>query len=165
MPPNAPDHTPDAHEFSAELTRPDLKGAWTFAPVPPAVSDAFGAKGRVPVTAAVNGVAFRTSLLPQGGGTHIIVVNKNIREQAGVDAGDRALVRVERDDQPRTVAAPPELRIALDAAPDARASYDALSYSRKKEYADYVAEAKRPQTRQRRAAKVAETLAAGKRLK
>ncbi|TXN26926.1 DUF1905 domain-containing protein, partial [Lacisediminihabitans profunda] len=70
------------HRFTAQLTRPDMKGAWTFVPVPAAVSEEFGAKGRVPVTAAVNGVAFRTSMLAQGGGSHIIAVNKNIREQA-----------------------------------------------------------------------------------
>jgi hypothetical protein len=45
-----------------------------------------------------------------------------------------------------------ELAAALDAAPVARARFDALSTSHRHEYIRWVAEAKRPETRERRAA-------------
>ncbi|WP_240659010.1 YdeI/OmpD-associated family protein [Microbacterium sp. CPCC 204701] len=54
---------------------------------------------------------------------------------------------------------PDDLAAALTDA-GARAAFDALSYSRRKEIARAVAEAKRPETRERRIATALEALAA-----
>ena len=153
------------HKFQATLERPDMKGTWTYITVPFSVEDAFGSKARLPVRAGVNNVEFRSSLLPQGSGVHILVVNKHIREQAGMDAGDSACVEIGLDTEQRVVELPDELRDALDADGKAQCAFDALSYSHKKEYADYISEAKRPQTRERRAARSVQMLTEGKRLK
>lgn len=53
---------------------------------------------------------------------------------------------------------PAELTAALDATPVAREIFVHLSPSHQREHADYVAEAKKPETRQRRAAKTVERL-------
>ncbi len=50
----------------------------------------FGVKGRVAVKGTINGIPYRSSLLPQGGGEHILVVNKELRDKAGVTVGDTA---------------------------------------------------------------------------
>lgn len=55
------------------------------------------------------------------------------------------------------IAVPPELRRALSRAPSAKAAFDALPPSHRREHCAYVAEAKRSETRARR---VAKTLAA-----
>jgi uncharacterized protein YdeI (YjbR/CyaY-like superfamily) len=47
---------------------------------------------------------------------------------------------------------PEELAVALDAHSEARARFDALSTSHRHQYIRWVAEAKRPETRERRAA-------------
>jgi uncharacterized protein YdeI (YjbR/CyaY-like superfamily) len=47
---------------------------------------------------------------------------------------------------------PSELRTALAAAPDARAAFDGLAPSHRREYVRWVAEARRADTRERRAA-------------
>jgi uncharacterized protein YdeI (YjbR/CyaY-like superfamily) len=52
--------------------------------------------------------------------------------------------------------APDALASALDGAPGARTAFDPLSYIRRKELARGVAEAKRPETREKR---IAETVA------
>lgn len=141
-----------AYRFQATLERPDLRGAWTFIRAPFSVEKEFGVKGRVAVKGSINGVPYRSSLLPQGGGEHILVVNKELRDQAGVTAGDAAAFTLERDDAPRSVDLPAELSQALESNAAAQAIFARLSFSHQKEYADHIAEAKRPETRQRRAA-------------
>ncbi len=61
-----------------------------------------------------------------------------------------------------SLARPAELESSLAGAPDARAMYDGLSFSHQKAYADWVAEAKRPETRARRAAASVDRLLAGR---
>jgi uncharacterized protein YdeI (YjbR/CyaY-like superfamily) len=46
----------------------------------------------------------------------------------------------------------------LDADPAAREAFDALSYPHRRGHARYVAEAKQPETRERRARKTVESL-------
>jgi hypothetical protein len=67
------------HKFTSTLERPDAGGAWTFICVPLNIEDVFGTRARVAVKGDINGTAFRSSLLPQRDGVHILVVNKSIR--------------------------------------------------------------------------------------
>jgi uncharacterized protein YdeI (YjbR/CyaY-like superfamily) len=53
---------------------------------------------------------------------------------------------------------PDELVVALAAAPDARAAFAALPPSHQREWADFVDDAVRPETRQRRAARCIDEL-------
>ena len=141
-----------AYTFEAMLERPEMRGAWTYVTAPFSVAEEFGVKGRLPVTGTVNGVPFRSSLLPQKGGVHILVVNKDLREGAGVGPGDTARFVLEPDSEPREVELPEELAAALRASQPAADIFARLSYSHQKEYADHITEAKRPETRVRRAA-------------
>lgn len=148
----------NTHSFEATLERPDLRGAWTFLRIPFNVAEEFGARGQVPVKGTIAGIPYENSLLPQGAGVHILVVKKEIRDQAGVAAGDTVAVTLERLEGPRDLALPAELAAALDDSPDARRVYDKLGYSHRKAYCEHVGEAKRPETRQRRAIKCVELL-------
>ena len=58
--------------------------------------------------------------------------------------------------------APTELTAALRKSPAAAANFRGLPPSHKKQYADWIAQAKQPATRARRAAQAAERLAVGK---
>lgn len=57
---------------------------------------------------------------------------------------------------------PPELEAALSANPAARATFDAFPPGCRREYVDWVAEAKRPETRDKRIAQAVEWMAQGK---
>ena len=153
------------HKFDAVLERPDMRGARTFIRVPFSVEETFGTRARVAVRGSVNGVEFRKSLMPHGAGTHTLVVNKELRDKAGVDVGDTATFEIALDTEPRVVEVPDELQCALDANEDARNAFDKLPYSHQKEYAAFVSEAKRPATRERRADRSAQMLTEGRRLK
>ena len=56
---------------------------------------------------------------------------------------------------------PPALDEALDQYPDARLGFDALSHSKKREYTEYISEAKRAETKQNRLAKILPMLEQG----
>jgi hypothetical protein len=128
--------------------------------LPVDIHAAFG-RHRPPVRATIRGHTFRTT--PARYGTdYYLVVNRAVREATGLTHGDRVRIRLELDDQPRVVEPPVELLASLAGAGDAREIYDKLSYSHQKAYADWVAEAKRPETRVRRAEASVERLLAGR---
>ena len=64
--------------------------------------------------------------------------------------GDQVEVELAVDAEPRVVVEPADLARALDADPAARAAYDRLAYSRKREQVRAVERAKKPATRRRR---------------
>ena len=115
-----------------------------------------GAK-RFPVVATVNGHTWRTSVVRMGG-EYLVGLNREVREAAGVQAGDTIELELELDTKPREVEVPPALGAALAADNEARAAYEKLSYTHRKEYARWVADAKRDETRERRIAKTIEEL-------
>jgi hypothetical protein len=119
-------------------------------------------KARPPVRGTVNGTDFRTTVAVYGG-VYLIGFNKELRERAGIAIGDEVKVRLELDDEPRTVEVPPALEEALEQDAEAKAAYEGLSYTHRREYAQWIAEAKRDQTRERRVAKAVEMLREGAR--
>jgi hypothetical protein len=119
-----------------------------------------GAK-RFPVRATVNGYTWRTTVTRMGG-EFLLGLNKAVRDAAGAQAGDSAEVSIELDGAPREVDMPGALANALAKDPTAKAAFDALSFTNRKEYARAVAEAKRPETRDRRVAQTLEKLRRGK---
>jgi hypothetical protein len=129
--------------------------------VPPVdVPEFFGTRGRVPVRGTINGFAFRSSLMPMGG-CHMMPVNKALRAGAGVEPGDIAEVVMERDQEKRTVKAPPLLKQALAKNNPAKANWEKLAFTHAKEMVVWINDAKQEETRQRRLAKVLEVLEKG----
>ncbi len=129
--------------------------------IPFDVEKVFGTRARVPVCGTINGFSFRSSIFPMGGG-HYMAVNKETREGAKAKGGDTVSVRMERDEEPRTITPPPDLARALKANKAAQAMWDKLSYTHRKEHAKAIEEAKRPETRARRIERAVAQLAAGK---
>jgi hypothetical protein len=148
-------------KFKAELVSRGPGGAWTYLQIPFSVPEIFGRKGQVPVRATINGFTFRNSLMPRAG-VHILGVGKDILASAAANPGDTVQVELALDDVPRTVTVPADIEAALAKAPAQQQSFNALSYSHKKEYVDWIESAKKPETRLNRIEKMAEMLAARK---
>jgi hypothetical protein len=111
----------------------------------------------VPVRCTIDGQPFRGSIFPYGGVYYLGVVRK-VRDAIGKTFGDTVRVVLELDDEPRTVAVPEDLARALAGNATAGTAFDKLSYSHKREYVDWIAAAKKDETRQRRIAKAIEKL-------
>ena len=125
------------------------------------VEKTFGKRGRIPVRGTLNGAPFRGSLFPMGG-RHVLVVNRKLREAAGVRGGETVPVTVERDTEPRVINPPADLARALKGNKEAQATWDKLSYTHRREHVRQIEEAKKAETRQRRIEKSVSLLAAGK---
>lgn len=85
-------------------------------------------------------------------------VNKQLCRDAGVKPGDTIEVVMQRDDEQRVVNVPKELKALLRSEKRAKANWEKLSYTHKKEIAKWLADAKRDETRDRRVAKVTDVL-------
>ncbi|PZS12960.1 MAG: 2-isopropylmalate synthase [Solirubrobacterales bacterium] len=119
-----------------------------------------GAK-RFPVAATINGYSWRTTVTRMRG-EFLLGLNRAVRDGAGVDAGDTVEVEIELDAAPRDVDVPEVLATALAGDPAAMAAFEALAYTHRKEYARWVDEAKRDDTRQRRVTQALQMLREGK---
>jgi hypothetical protein len=148
--------------FTVKLIGRGPKGAWTHMDVPFNVEEAFGARARVAVRGTVNGFPFRSSLMPRGKGVFYMAFNKAMQQGAKAGVGDTVSVIMEPDTAPRTVAVPTDLKRALAKAPAQNQIFASLSYSHKKEYVDWIEQAKRPETRASRIEKCLAALSAGK---
>ncbi len=117
--------------------------------VPPEVVEALGGGKRPRVTITVNGHSWNSRVAIMRGRYLIGLSNAN-RQAAGVAVGDEVEVDLEFDDEVPVVAEPADFARALDADPAARAAYDRLSYSHKREHVLAIESAKKPETRARR---------------
>jgi hypothetical protein len=124
---------------------------WTFIEVPAALATALG---HGPVRGTLAGTPFRGTA-SRSGGVLRVPVTRELLEQAGVARGDPVVVALERDPDPRPIKVPSELRAVLRADPALAEAFEALPPSHRRAWSQYVAEAMRPETRQRRAAKAA----------
>lgn len=116
----------------------------------------FGKKGRVPVIFTVGEHSFRTSIAVYAG-VPMMVFNASMRAATGYKAGDIIHAVLERDFSLRTVEIPEDVRIPLTDAGvwDIFADY---SYTHKKEVMKWLNDAKKPETRARRIAKLSDKL-------
>ena len=133
----------------------------TGIPIPEGVVAAIGSGKRPAVQVTLGGHSYRTTVASMGG-RYFVPLSKENREAAGVAAGDEVAVDIERDAEPRKVTIPPDLADALAGDDAARGLLDRLSYTHRKEYARWIDEAKRDETRQRRLAQALEMLRQGK---
>ena len=123
------------------------------------VPSVFG-RARPPVRGTINGSPLRSTITKYGGDDYLLVINRKVREAAGVAAGDTVELELELDTKPRTVTVPKDLAAALDEK--TRAAFNSMSYTHRREYVEWIAEAKREETRRSRIAKAVELIGEGK---
>ena len=119
-----------------------------------------GAK-RFPVVATVNGYTWRTSVARMRG-EFLVGLNKEVRTGAGVQAGDTVSLELKLDSEPRTVEVPPALAEALDTDPEAKATFEGLAFTHRKEFARWIEEAQREETRARRITQALDMIRTGR---
>jgi uncharacterized protein YdeI (YjbR/CyaY-like superfamily) len=95
-------------------------------------------------------------------GASLFGLGKAAREAASVQIGQTVTFTLELDRAPREVEVPPALEAGLQRDAEARRAFDALAYTHRREFARWVAEAKREETRERRVAQALEMIRAGR---
>ena len=132
--------------------------------VPEDVVEALGSGKRPQVTVTIEGYTYRTTVARMGG-RFLVGLNAENRAAAGVAAGDQVDVDIQLDTGPREVEVPADLAGALAHDDVARANFDGLSYTHRKEWVRWIEEAKKTETRATRLARTVESLRAGKRVR
>jgi hypothetical protein len=150
--------------FTSKLLRPDVVGAWTFAPVPKNAAANAGFRARLRVKGTIDGVPFRSSLIPRGGGELFVVVNAEVRDRLGKSDGATVRLELELDTSPVVVDVPPSLQRALGRDSSARANFAKFTASQRAAYSRWVADAKQDATRDRRVAAALDKIRRGEKL-
>ncbi len=125
--------------------------------VPPEVVEALDGGARPPVTITINGHSWKSRVAIMRG-RHLLGLSNANRQAAGLAIGEEAEVELELDTDPRDVVEPADFAEALDNDPVARAAYDRLTTSRKREHVRAIESGKKPETRLRRIEKAITTL-------
>jgi hypothetical protein len=141
--------------FTTTLLKDDKVNA-TGISVPAEAITALGGKKKPPVIVTVNGFTYHSTVAAYGD-VYLIPLSQERRAVAGVEVGDLVEVTLELDTEPRTVEVPDDLAEALEKT-GARANFDALAYSKRKEFVRQVESAKAQETRERRIAKIVAAL-------
>ena len=117
--------------------------------VPQQVVEALGGGKRPRVIITINGHSWPSRVAIMRGRYLLGLSNAN-RRAAGVVTGEEVEVEVEFDAEPPVVVEPADFACALDADPAARAAYDRLAYSHRREHVRAIESAVKPETRARR---------------
>lgn len=129
--------------------------------VPGEVVESLGRGKRPPVKVTINDFTYRSTIAAYGD-VFMLPVSAEVRQGAGVAAGELVVVDVELDEEPRVVVVPPDFAEALEADAVAKRFFESLSYSNQRRYVMAIDEAKTAETRQRRISKTVEMLREGK---
>jgi hypothetical protein len=148
-------------EFEAIVEADGEGGAWPIIRIPFDAAEVFGSKARLAIAGTLNGIPYRSSIFPSGGGKHVLMLNKEMRKAAGIGVGDTVKVTMDADSAPREVETPADLQAALEAAGQL-AAFEKMSYSNRKFCIDAIVGAKKPETRASRIDKAVETVKQGK---
>ena len=132
--------------------------------VPNEVVAALGSSKRPAVYVTIAGYTYRSSVASMHG-VFMLPVSADVRENAGVAAGDELDITLELDTEPRVVNVPADFAEALDRDAQARRFFDGLSYGNRLRYVLAIEGAKSDETRQRRIARSVEALREGRTLR
>ncbi|HET9865374.1 MAG TPA: YdeI/OmpD-associated family protein [Steroidobacteraceae bacterium] len=132
-------------------------GTLCVIPVPFDPRAVFG-KVRAPVRVTLNGYTYRSTIFAMGGVVGI-PLRKSHRDAAGVEGNETLTVKIALDTAERSVEIPAELARAFRGNRAAAARWDTLSYTHRREYAEAISGAKKPETRARRVASTLRALA------
>lgn len=146
-----------AETFKTTLMK-DAEVNATGIQVPPAVVAALGKSKKPAVKVTINGSFTYRSTVAAYGDVFMLPLSQERRKAAGVNPGDAITVTLELDLEPRTVEVPADLAEALVQKTGARAAFDALNYTTRKEHVRQVEDAKTAETRTRRIAKIVDQL-------
>ena len=149
--------TDGASVFRMQTKLQTPEKGWSGLAIP---SDFLGVRGRVWLRGTLEGHPFWVAAQPMGDGNHWVTVNREMRAEMGLVGDEEVEAVFVQADGPPELTVPDDLRRALESHEEARALFERMSHNHRKEYIRWVAEAKRPETRARRASQAIERIIA-----
>lgn len=136
------------HEFDTALSILEGKMPWTVFYVPFSVLEEYDTNGRLNVKAIVDGHEFTATLLPNRNG-HYLVFNREMQSACGKGLGDTVHVILEKDNEPRIVDIPHDVKSSLAASGVLRSLENLPQYIQREEIRR-IEDAKKSATREKR---------------
>ena len=155
---------PGTISFTATIEQGGDAGEAAWIVFPYELKETYGIGNLVPVVATFDGIEYRGSIAKMGP-EPMLLIRKDVRAKLGKAGGDMVEVKVTLDTSKREVDVPDDLGRALEERPRAKASFEKLSYSNRREYVQWIESAKRAETRTSRVAKSVVMLSEGRPLK
>lgn len=152
----------DKIEFTALIQQNGEMDA-AFVEFPFSTEELFDKKGQVKIKATFdNKVEYQGSLAKMKSDCHILGLTQDIRKQLGKTFGDKVLVSLIEDKEERTVEIADDIAFVFNENPEAKALFDKMSYTHRKEYIRWIEEAKKSETRENRKVKMIRMILDGK---
>jgi hypothetical protein len=134
-----------------------------FVEFPFSTEELFHKKGLVKIKAVFDDkVEYRGSLAKMNSDCHILGLTQQIRKQLGKTFRDEVSVSLTEDKEERVVAIADDITNVFNENPEAKALFDKMSYTHRKEYIRWIEEAKKPETRENRKIKMIQMILDGK---
>ncbi|NWJ50475.1 MAG: DUF1905 domain-containing protein [Bacteroidetes bacterium] len=115
-----------------------------------------GGKKRIPVNVDIDGVSYKSTIVTMGNDLFFFPVRKEIRQQISKDIHDEVVVTLSVDLEQRVVDIPDEIMESFLLLPPTLEYFRTLSYTYQKEMVNYVLQAKRIETKNKRILKIIE---------
>ena len=144
--------------FAAPVLRFEDGMRMHYVPLPDDVADRLDAEGARRVVGTLNDQPISRGVQRTKDGVRFLLFGREAMRALGIGYGDTAVLELAPDPAPDQVDLGPELEAALDEDPEAAARFATFTPGRRRSLAYYVTSAKRPATRERRAAELAEKL-------
>lgn len=151
--------------FTARLLRPKTPGGgapWAFVVLPRDASAKLPRRGRLTVAATLNGHPFEALLEPDGQKSHWMRIDGALADAAGATVGGEARFEVTALAEEPEPDMPADLVDALNAAPRARATWEATTTLARVDWIHWITSARQARTRAKRISDACEMLASGK---
>jgi hypothetical protein len=152
--------------FNACILRPRDAGRgtpWAFLRIPGSASAKLPRRGRTSVEGTLDGHPFIARLEPDGERSHWLPLDRRLCAAAAVRHGQSVevvIAAVDREPEPKL---PPDLRAALDAAPEAKTVWERTTTLARVDWIHWLDAAKQAATRRLRVVRACAMLAAGER--
>ena len=151
--------------FEASILRPERPGddnSWAFVVLPKDASAKLPRRGRTTVEGTINGQEFQALLEPDGQKSHWFRINEELLKASGAVVGGLAKFKIASVKQEPEPEIPADLLAALEASPDARATWDDMTTVARVDWIHWIISAKQAKTRTKRIKDACEMLASGK---
>jgi hypothetical protein len=104
----------------------------------------------VPVHGWIEGLPYKSTLVPRGGGNYRLHVHSRIWRKLRIDAGAAVEVTLLVDTEPREAVLPPDLAAGLADEPRVLAIFNRLTVALRRQIVQYVENARQSGTREKR---------------
>ncbi len=142
-------------QFSASVYRSQ---GWLCVEIPFDVQEVFGTRSRMAVEMILKEHCYHSSIFPTGAGKHFMMINKTMQKECDIHEGDTIQISLEIDTSPRIVEIPSDLQDAFQKDNQAAKAFESFPPSHRREFVQYITEAKKPETRIRRIKKTLDDL-------